>query len=88
MTNSEIEQKQSWMSLAFLWAGAMISVPGLLLGETLIAGMPFWEVILTALIGYGIVVVLMIFQGIQGSELKIPTVRVASQVFGEQGSKK
>lgn len=36
------------------------------MGETLIASMLFWRVILTALIGYGNVVVLMIFQGIQG----------------------
>lgn len=88
MESNEVEQNQSWASLAFLWTGAMISVPGLLLGGTLIGGMPFWEAILTAVIGYGIVVVLMVFQGIQGSDLKLPTVRAASQVFGEQGSKK
>ena len=26
------EQQQSWLSLAFVWAGAMISVPGLIIG--------------------------------------------------------
>ena len=41
------EQQQSWLSLAFVWAGAMISVPGLIIGGTLVAGMPLWEALLT-----------------------------------------
>lgn len=80
--------EQSWQSLAFIWIGSMISVPGLLLGGTLIAGMSFWTAVLTALVGYGIIVIGMIFQGIQSSDLRRPTVQVASQVFGEQGAKK
>lgn len=54
------EQQQSWLSLAFVWAGAMISVPGLIIGGTLVAGMPLWEALLTGFIGYGIIVILMI----------------------------
>ncbi|WP_088816389.1 MULTISPECIES: cytosine permease [Listeria] len=88
MTNKNLEQAQSWGSLAFVWTGAMICVPALLVGGTLIGGMPFWEAILTACVGYGIIVLFMIFQGIQGSDLKLPTVKAAAQVFGEQGSKK
>ena len=45
------EQQQSWLSLAFVWAGAMISVPGLIIGGTLVAGMPLWEALLTGFIG-------------------------------------
>ncbi|MHC5252095.1 cytosine permease [Listeria kieliensis] len=82
------EQAQSWAGLAFVWTGAMICIPSLMIGGTLIAGMSFWEAILTALIGNGIIVVLMIFQGIQGSDLKMPAVKAAGQVFGKQGSKK
>lgn len=82
------KEEQTWQSLAFIWIGSMISVPGLLLGGTLIAGMSFWKAILTALVGYGVIVIGMIFQGIQSSDLRKPTVQVASQVFGEQGAKK
>lgn len=82
------EQQQSWLSLAFVWAGAMISVPGLIIGGTLVAGMPLWEALLTGFIGYGIIVILMILQGIQSSDLQEPSVKVASQVFGIQGSQK
>ena len=53
---------------AFVWAGAMISVPGLIIGGTLVAGMPLWEALLTGFIGYGIIVILMILQ-----EFKVPT---------------
>lgn len=35
----ENETKQSWASLAFVWAGAMICVPSLIIGGTLVAGM-------------------------------------------------
>lgn len=83
-----VEQAQSWQSLAFVWTGAMICVPSLLVGGTLISGMPLWEAILIALLGYGVIVVFMIYQGMQSSDLGIPAVSVASQVFGEQGSKK
>lgn len=83
-----VEQTQSWQSLAFVWTGAMICVPSLLVGGTLISGMPLWEAILIALLGYGVIVLFMIYQGMQSSDLGIPAVSVASQVFGEQGSKK
>jgi len=84
----ERKEEQSWQSLAFIWIGSMISVPGLLLGGTLISGMTFGGAVLTALVGYGVIVMGMIFQGIQSSDLRRPTVQVASQVFGEQGARK
>nr|WP_317916303.1 cytosine permease [Tetragenococcus halophilus] len=88
MVMQDNKEEQTWQSLAFIWIGSMISVPGLLLGGTLIAGMSFWTAILTALVGYGVIVIGMIFQGIQSSDLRKPTVQVASQVFGEQGAQK
>lgn len=55
------QEAQSWQSLAFLWTGSMICIPSLLIGGTLVSGMPLWEAVLVGLIGYGIIVVLMIF---------------------------
>lgn len=80
--------KQSWQSLAFILAGSVISVPGLILGGTLITNLSFWESLGVALLGYGIVVVLMVLQGMQSADLKEPTVKVASHVFGKVGSQK
>lgn len=84
----ENETKQSWASLAFVWAGAMICVPSLIIGGTLVAGMSFGQAIIVGTIGYSIIVLFMILQGIQSADLKKPTVSVASQVFGKTGSQK
>ncbi|MDT6965061.1 cytosine permease [Lactiplantibacillus pentosus] len=81
-------QNQNWISLAFVWAGALVSIPSLLLGGTLVAGMSLGMTLLTALIGYALVVVIMVFQGIQSTDLGQPTVKVAEQVFGTKGHKR
>ncbi|ANS73418.1 cytosine permease [Paenibacillus yonginensis] len=78
---------QSWFTLAFVWAGAMISIPGLLVGNTLIAGMSMAQTLVVTVVGYAIIVVLMILQGMQSTDLGKSTVQVASQVFGKQGSR-
>lgn len=82
------KEEQTWQSLAFIWIGSMISVPGLLLGGTLIAGMSFWTAILTALVGYGVIVIGMIFQGIQSSDLRKPTVQVVPKFLVNRVLKK
>lgn len=82
------KQNQSWVSLAFVWAGALVSIPSLLLGGTLAAGMSLMQTLLTAFVGYALVVVIMIFQGMQSADLGQPTVKVAEQVFGKKGSQR
>lgn len=85
---NEEKNNQSWQSLAFVWAGAMICVPSLMIGGTLVSGMSFLQSLLVGLVGYGIIVVIMILQGMQGTDLHRPTVSMASQVFGKAGSQK
>ncbi|WP_102280332.1 cytosine permease [[Lactobacillus] timonensis] len=82
------KQNQKWWGLAFVWAGALVSIPSLLLGGTLVSGMTLMQTLLTALVGYGLVVVIMIFQGMQSSDLARPTVKVAEYVFGKKGSQR
>ncbi|MGM0122826.1 cytosine permease [Enterococcus sp. AZ194] len=81
-------QTQSWQSLAFVWAGAMICVPSLMIGGTLVSGMSFMESLFVGFIGYALIVLLMVLQGMQGADLHRPTVSMASQVFGKTGSQK
>lgn len=78
---------QSWFTLGIVWAGAMISIPGLLVGNTLITGMSMSKTLLVTLVGYSIIVAIMILQGIQSTDLGKSTVQVASQVFGKKGSR-
>lgn len=80
-------KQQSWYSLGIIWAGAMISIPSLLVGNTLISGMSLPMALFVAFVGYFIVVTIMILQGIQSSDLGKPTVHVAGQVFGKKGSR-
>ncbi|WP_211749106.1 cytosine permease [Paenibacillus sp. Marseille-Q4541] len=80
-------QHQSWFTLAIVWAGAMISIPGLLVGNTLISGMSLPKTLLVTLVGYSIIVAIMILQGIQSTDLGKSTVQVAGQVFGKKGSR-
>lgn len=82
------KQNQKWWGLAFVWAGALVSIPSLLLGGTLVSGMSLLETLLTALVGYALVVVIMIFQGMQSTDLAQPTVKVAEYVFGKKGSQR
>lgn len=78
---------QSWYSLGIIWAGAMICIPSLLVGNTLISSMSLAKALTVSLVGYSIVVVIMIFQGMQSSDLGKPTVHIAGQVFGKKGSR-
>ncbi|MEB2299112.1 cytosine permease [Lysinibacillus xylanilyticus] len=80
-------QGQSWYSLGIIWAGAMICIPSLLVGNTLISGMGLTKALAVSFVGYAIVVIIMIFQGMQSSDLGKPTVHVAGQVFGKKGSR-
>ncbi|MFB7303423.1 cytosine permease [Heyndrickxia sporothermodurans] len=80
-------EHQSWYSLGIIWAGAMISIPSLLVGNTLISGMSLPKALFVSFVGYAIVVLIMILQGIQSSDLGKPTVQIAGQVFGKKGSR-
>jgi len=78
---------QSWYSLGIIWAGAMISIPSLLVGNALITSMSLPKTLIVSTVGYIIVVIIMILQGMQSSDLGKPTVHVAGQVFGKKGSR-
>ena len=74
--------------VAMIQAGIMICVPSLMLGGILAESMPMSQAIWSGVIGYAVIVALMIFCGIMGSDLGVPTCVVASGVFGKQGSSK
>ncbi|MGF7058393.1 cytosine permease [Brassicibacter mesophilus] len=82
-----MEQRQSWGSLAFIWIGSMICVSSLMTGGLLISGLSVMEAFLASIIGYGVVVIYMCFQGMQASDTGLSTVEMASGAFGEKGAK-
>ena len=80
------EQRQSWISLAMIWIGAMICVPCLMVGGYLGMGFTLGGVIGCILIGYTIVCTYMCFMGMQSCDTGLPTVSMASGPLGTKGA--
>ena len=68
-----MEERKSWADVAMIQAGIMICVPSLMLGGILAESMPMSQAIWSGVIGYAVIVALMIFCGIMGSDLGVPT---------------
>lgn len=65
----EESQRQSWLSIAAVWAGGMICVPSLMVGGVLVGGgLSMAEIVLSILIGYGLICAYMIFIGMQACD--------------------
>ena len=77
----------SWIGLATIWFGGMISVPSLLIGSTLVSGLPFWSAILAGFCGFCVVVAFMSLESVAAVEQRLDTVDLASSSFGRNGAK-
>ncbi|WP_010255596.1 cytosine permease [Treponema primitia] len=80
-------QRQSWVSLAAVWIGAMVCVPCLMVGGYLSMGFPISSIVICVIIGYGIICAYMCFMGMQGCDTGLPTVSMASNALGEGGAR-
>ncbi len=80
-------ERQSWISLASVWIGAMVCVPSLMIGGFLSQGFSISSILLCVLIGYGIICFYMSLIGIQGSDTGLPTSVMATNALGEKGSR-
>lgn len=82
------EQRQSWQSIAAIWAGGMICVPCLMIGGVLSGGgLSIPEIIISILLGYGLICAYMIFIGMQACDTGLPVSVLASGALGEKGSR-
>ncbi len=82
------EQRQSWQSIAAIWAGGMICVPCLMIGGVLSGGgLSIVEIIASILIGYGLICAYMIFIGMQACDTGLPVSVMASGALGEKGAR-
>lgn len=81
-------QRQSWLSIAAVWAGGMICVPCLMIGGVLAGGgLSLGEMLASILIGYGLICVYMIFIGMQACDTGLPVSVMASGALGEKGAR-
>ena len=82
LTQVPMEERKSWISVAFMQAGIMICVPSLLLGGMLAGAMPLSTAIISGIVGYIIVIVLFSLMGIIGSDLGVPTCMTTQRGVG------
>ena len=87
LTQVPMEERKSWISVAFMQAGIMICVPSLLLGGILAECMSLSTAIISGVVGYIIVIVLFSLMGIMGSDLGVPTCVTTLGGFGKKGSR-
>ena len=77
------EQRQSWTSIAAIWAGGMICVPCLMIGGVLAGGgLSIGQMLLSILIGYGLICAYMIMIGMQACDTGLPVAVMASGALG------
>ena len=82
------EQRQSWTSIAAIWAGGMICVPCLMIGGVLSGGgLSLAQIIVSILIGYGLICAYMIFIGMEACDTGLPVSVLASGALGEKGAR-
>lgn len=82
------EQRQSWGSIAMVWAGGMICVPCLMVGGVLSGGgLSLPQIVLSIGIGYGLICAYMIFIGMQACDTGLPVSVMAEGSLGRQGAR-
>ena len=79
--------RQSWLSVAFIWTGTIISIPVLMMGGILSTGLSLANIVIACLIGYMVIGLLMSLVGVISTDLGIPSAMVATKSFGDNGSR-
>lgn len=87
LTPKTQEERQSWISLAFVQAGICVCVPSFLEGALLAEEMPFWQAIAAGILGNVIVVVIMSILGFMGADLGVASCTLAESTFGQKGAR-
>jgi cytosine permease len=85
--NATQEARVGWLGLATIWFGGMISVPSLLIGSTLIAGLPFRQALLAGAIGFSVVAAFMALESVAAVDERKDTVTLAASAFGRSGAR-
>ena len=81
------QKRQSWISLASIWTGSMISIPSLMIGGLLAGGFNMSGALISMIVGYGIICLYMCFVGMQACDTGLPTSTLAAGALGTTGSR-
>jgi Purine-cytosine permease and related proteins len=79
-------ERHGWWKTSFIWAGSSICVPTIMVGAILIQGLTFTEMLLSVIIGVCLLLVVFCLQGMEGTDVGLPTVILARSSFGSVGA--
>jgi len=80
------QHRLHWGSVMMIWAGSIIAVPSILVGQQLVGLLSLPLALLAGLLGYGLVALVATLQGAQAADLGRPTVVNAQPSFGKGGA--
>lgn len=78
-------ERKSWISVAGIQAGIMISIPCIMIGGTLASCMSLGNAVVATAVGFFAAVIVMTLIGMQSSDTGRPMSVVASSAFGDTG---
>ena len=79
-------ERHSWWKTSFVWAGSSTSVPVIMIGAMLIAGLNMAEMIIVTIAGSAILAAVFCLQGMEGTDTGLPTAIAARSAFGKEGA--
>lgn len=80
------EEKRSWTSIAFIWAGTMICIPMLMVGGIFAGALTVSSIFWATTIGFALCCLLMVFTGMIGSDLGLNATMTSTRAFGMTGA--
>ena len=80
------EEKRSWTSIAFIWAGTMVCIPMLMVGGLFAGTLTVSSIFWATTIGFAICCLLMVLTGIIGSDLGLNATMTSTRAFGMTGA--
>lgn len=86
MSNVSSQKNLNWLGLLTIWFGGVVSVPALLIGSSLVAGLSFFDALLAGVIGFSVVCIFMCLESVAAVDTRLSTVQLASSSFGKTGA--
>ncbi|MDR0628205.1 MAG: cytosine permease, partial [Treponema sp.] len=77
-----VEQEKGILGVASIWVGALICAPATMIGGILQSGLSIGSIVLSVIIGYGIVAVYMALCSMQSSDTALSIHDTASAAMG------
>lgn len=86
LSQIQANEKRSWSSVAFIWAGTMVCIPMLMVGGIFAGTLTVTSTLVVTIIGFAICCLLMVLGGIVGSDLGLNSSMTSTRAFGMTGA--